>query len=393
MTRVLHIPTSGVNAGGITKFIVDTIRELCDDAELDFHVLSPKPVEHRYRRLLEELGATVVHIAGRTSRPLRYRKALAAYLRDEAIDLVHVHGSSALMAVELQTARQAGVEVRVAHSHNITCDHQILHRVLNPTFQRSYTHALACSEPAGEWLFGRHDFSVLYNGVDLPRFAFSPEVRAQVRRDLGLEETDFVLGHIGHFNEQKNHEFLVQVFAQVRRREPHAKLVLIGSGSLEDAVRFQVVQLGLADAVTFVGNVSDPERWMSAMDAFVLPSRFEGFSIVLAETQANALMAFTSTQTPLTVAKTDRVRYLPLEMSASEWAEQILAARGCERRLSEADSYALQVFDSQEIARELKDFYAAAESVQGSREAGRAAAGGQAAAGGRTMAAGEGRED
>lgn len=358
--RVLHIPTSGVNAGGITAFIVDTIRELHDDTTLDFHVLSPKPIEHRYRRLLEELGATVVHIPGRTSHPLRYRKALAEYLRTEVIDLVHVHGSSALMALELQTARQAGVQVRLAHSHNITCDHQVLHRLLNPTFQRAYTHALACSEPAGEWLFGRNDFSVIYNGVDLPRFAFSQEDRAQVRRELGLEEEDFVLGHIGHFNEQKNHEFLIQVFAQVRRREPRAKLVLIGSGSLEDAVRFQVAQLGLAEAVTFVGNVSDPERWMSAMDAFVLPSRFEGFSIVLAETQANALMAFTSTQTPQTVAKTDRVRYLSLEAPASEWAEQILAARSRERRLSESDSYALQVFDSRTIAEELKDFYAAA---------------------------------
>lgn len=355
--RVLHIPTSGVNAGGITKFILDSARELESDSDVEIRVLSPHPVEDVYERQLESLGVPLKVMPGRERNPVSYMARLVSYLREQKFDLVHVHGSSALMAVELVAARIVGVPARFAHSHNITCDHRVLHRLLTPVFQHSYTHALACSEPAGEWLFERRPFDVIYNAVDLERFTFSAKDRLDLRGEHGIAEDALVIGHIGHFNRQKNHEFLIRVFAQIRAKEPQAILILVGSGPTMTAVRQQIDELNLGDSVIFTRNITDVQRWMSAMDVFVLPSRFEGFSIVLAETQANALSAITSTGTPTTVAKTQKVQYLPLEEGPEAWAQAVLRARVHTRQLSAGERDGLQVFDTKKIAAQLRHYY------------------------------------
>lgn len=355
--KVLHIPTSGVNAGGITKFIFDTMGEQSVKNKLECYILSPIDVEPSFKKRLTVLGTTLVIFNERTRSPHIYFFKLLSYLRKNEFDLIHVHGSSSLMSLELLAAKLAGIKVRIAHSHNTTCDHQTLHKLLKPLFLRSYTHALACSQAAGEWLFLNKPFEVIYNGVDLKRLSFSKENRTALRKKLGLSADALVLGHVGHFNRQKNHHFLLDIFQEVARLDESARLILIGSGKLENEIKQKARQLQLSDKILFIGNVDDVENYFSAMDAFVLPSLFEGFSIVLAEAQANGLASFASDRIPETVAITNKIHFLSLENSDKYWADKILAKHDVFHHLSEKDKDALKVFDVHIISRSLYKKY------------------------------------
>lgn len=355
--KILHIPTSGVNAGGITTFITNTMEDDSFAKDVDCYVLSPIAVEASFKEAFAHSRLHLVEMEGRRKNPIAYFLKLLAYMKRQRFDLVHVHGSSAIMSVELLAAKLAGVGARIAHSHNITCEHRRLHKALLPVFAGLYTHGAACSEAAGEWLFGRRDFRVIYNGIDLRKFRFSKENRVEIRSRLGLGEENFVLGCVGHFNRQKNHDFLLDLFQKITQAEEGARLLLIGSGSLEGEIKEKVRRLHLEEKVLFPGHVRDVHRWLSAMDAFVLPSLFEGFSIVLAEAQANALVSFTSTNTPRTVALTSNINYLPLERGPAIWAEEVLRHRNEERRLREEDLDRLSLLDIRKAARNMREYY------------------------------------
>lgn len=355
--KILHIITSGVNAGGITKFVINTMASIVEQNDVDCYVLSPISVNKSLQNIFENSKLKLVEIKGRTKNPIGYFFKLRYYIKKNNFDIVHIHGSSALMTVELLAAKLAEVEVRIVHSHNITCDYKLLHKILNPLFQKLYTNALACSKDAGEWLFGNRDFTIIYNGIDLQKFKFSLEDRDKIRRELGITENNLVIGHIGHFNKQKNHTFLVDIFQKLEKIEGDARLLLIGTGKLEESIKDKIASLNLSEKVFFIGNVDDVYRYFSAMDIFVLPSLFEGFSIVLAESQANSLLSFTSNTTPKAVALTSKVRYLSLDKGADFWVEEILKYGENKRELSEEEQNNLKSFDIHNISNIMYNYY------------------------------------
>lgn len=355
--KILHIPTSGLNAGGISRFIIDTTSKFDPDGLIESHVLSPFPLKQINTQTIQDANLKLTIIPGRSKNPIAYFGKLLSFLKSEIFDVIHVHGSSALLSLELLAAKLAGIEVRIAHSHNIKCDHPKLHAALLPIFQRLSTHRLACSPSAGQWLFNQEDFTVLYNGIDLEAFQFSLADRQSIRKQLQLEDDYFLLGHIGHFNQQKNHTFLINLFYQVSLNQPKSRLLLIGTGPLEKTIQDKIKELNLVDKVFFLGNVSNPQSYLSAMDYFILPSLFEGFSIVLAEAQANGLPALASDTTPPTVGVTSRIQFLSLNQGPNKWSESLHLPSPQERTLSDDEQASLSVFDIHHIAKSLYDYY------------------------------------
>lgn len=164
--------------------------------------------------------------------------------------------------------------------------------------------------------------TIFNNAIDLERFRFNPSIRESVRRELGLEGK-FVIGHAGRFCIQKNHDFLIDVFAEVYRQRNDAVLVLVGNGELFDEVKAKVHRLGLDNAVVFLGVRGDVDRLYQAMDVFVLPSRYEGLGIVNIEAQTAGLPCVVSDVVPLEAKMTDQIIFLPLYKNADKWAEWI----------------------------------------------------------------------
>ena len=229
-------------------------------------------------------------------------------------------------------AKKYGIKVRIAHSHMAYIPESIKEHVVRKisTFfvKRYATHLFACGKDAAIWMWGREAYTsgkvhIMTNAIDTERFKYSEEKRDKIRAELRLEDK-FVIGNVARFSYQKNHEFLIRVFAEVKKIRKDAVLMLIGRGELEADIKNQVSVLGLNDSVIFMGVRNDVSELLNTMDVFVLPSRFEGFGIVYVEAQANGLSCFgTEERVPHEVALTDTIKFLSLKLPAKKWAETI----------------------------------------------------------------------
>ena len=318
--RVLHVFTVPVTRNGITMFALQRLPGLrAAGAAVGF--VAPGEVEPSLRAEIEAAGARLYVLPQKRPGPA-YVRALAALVRREKYDILHAHGNSSSLFFEMLAAFLGGCRARVAHSHNTTCNHIRQDRRLRPFFYKSYTAAAACGRDAGRWLFEDRPFTVLPNAVDIPRFCFDPAARARARARLGIEESALVVGHVGRFNGQKNHRFLLEVFSRLLKARPDARLLLVGDGYLEAEVRQQAAPLG--ERVLFAGSVPDPETYLAAMDVMALPSLFEGFPTVLLEWQCAGLPALASAGVTREAALTPLISYLPLDAGAAAWAEALL---------------------------------------------------------------------
>ena len=354
--RVLHVFTVPVTRNGITMFALQRLPGLrAAGVAVDF--ASPGEAEASLLPQIEAAGARAFALPPqRASRA--YVRALADLVRREGYDVVHAHGNSSSLFLEMLAAFLGGCRARVAHSHNTTCNHLRQDRRLRPLFYRSYTAAAACGRDAGKWLFGNRPFTVLPNAVDLARFRFDPERRARTREDLGVGAGELLVGHVGRFNGQKNHAFLLEAFARLLDLRPEARLLLVGDGYLEAQTRAQAAPLG--DRVLFAGSVPDPETYLCAMDVMALPSLFEGFPTVLLEWQCAGLPTLVSDRVTREAALTPLVRYMPLEAGADAWAQALAALPEAERaRSSQTGADALRAggYALEDAAQALLRFY------------------------------------
>ena len=168
-----------------------------------------------------------------------------------------------------------------------------------------------------------NEFFVLNNGMEVERFQFDEENRKNIRKEFELDETIKVFGHVGAMVPVKNHKFLIDVFYEYQKIEQDSKLILVGEGYLKSELEQQIQKLGIQDKVLFLGRRNDTEKIYSAIDIFVMPSWFEGFSIAIVEAQTNGLKCYTSTNVARESNVIGNVDFLSLEENAESWAKRI----------------------------------------------------------------------
>jgi glycosyltransferase involved in cell wall biosynthesis len=309
--RILHV-FGRMGRGGAETWILNVLRH--DPAwrarfQLDFLVHETRAGELDDE--LRDLGSRII-VAPYPRHPVRYPVALAAALRSgrpAPYDIVHSHvGFFSGWVLALATA--LGARGRIAHSHNDFSREQpsprraLYQRAMRVGLHGGATCGLGCSVPACSSLFGpdwqaRGKYEVLHYGYDFDRLSgIDPDVRAATRRSLGLGERDFVIGHIGHFQRQKNHEFIVELAAAGRARGRDHRFVLVGEGALRPAVEQAIAARGLGDRLVLTGLRSDIPALLSSFDMMILPSRWEGLGIVVLEAQAAGLPCLLSDRVP-----------------------------------------------------------------------------------------------
>lgn len=253
-------------------------------------------------------------------------------------DIVHVHIPNAAFIV-LRYAKKYGIKVRILHSHNARgadgAVKKIRNYLLNQCGIRYANQYFACSVKAGNYLFGEKrcgQLVVLPNAIRLERYAFDEKKRKTIRDSLGVKEHELLLGHIGRFAEQKNHEGLLKIFAETRKRGMDTKLVLLGDGELREKTGQLAEELGIKDQVLFAGVVANVPDYLSAMDIFLLPSLYEGLPVVCVEAQAAGLPCLISDQVTREIALTDQVWFLA-NGDLDSWCDRIrkISAEGRSR--------------------------------------------------------------
>lgn len=335
--NVLVISTNGILKDGITAWLVATFGAM-DLKGLSVTTVAFDGVERVVVEEVEAAGVEVVTLPSRQHDLRAYSRALKCLLESGHFDVVHVCCNSALAAIELVQARRSAVGMRIAHSHNTMCSHRVANLLLNPLFQSSLTERYACGRDAGKWLFGNRPFTVIPNGKNLPMYGFDLEARKTARKELGLAEGETAYGHVGGFNEQKNHVKLVKVFAELYRRDSSRRLFLIGDGHLMHEVKEKVGILGIAGAVSFLGRRDDAPRLLNGFDCMVFPSLHEGFPNVVLEWQLNGLPVVMSDTITDECVITPLVSQVPLNASSAEWADAVERAMAGHGRAADSEA-------------------------------------------------------
>lgn len=307
---------------GIGTVIMNYCKAL-DKNKYDLTILAGKPIAKKYKKECQENGIHLVAIPSRHNEPIKHYIGVWKALKAEPYDIVHDHGNSSMMAIELTIAKFAGVKNRIAHCHTKGNKEKWNYKILMHAFKHSYTEGFACSKQAGDWIFGQDNFQVLINGFNVKDFIYSDNERKKIRKTLNLEGR-FVIGHAGRFNNQKNQTFLLEIFKEFIKVKSNAMLLLVGTGPDLEKIKKLVSIHPNKDKIILYGEASDISGLYSAMDIFVFPSKSEGLGLVAVEAQISGLPCVVSDVVPKEIVVGNNVTFVSLKESASSWANTIL---------------------------------------------------------------------
>lgn len=327
-----------MDAGGAETFLMKMYRELDRTCyQMDFVVSGDG--RGYYEHEIERLGGRVFRITRKTKDFSAYRRELFDAVREDGCPVVLRIGSNAFSAIDLWIAKRAGARRLALRSSNASDGQAGLGMLLQRALRRPLTSVanvkIAPSDLAAEYTFGpmamrKGEVHYLRNALDLDAYAFSAEKRTAIRAELSIDADALVVGHVGRFAPQKNHGFLIEVFTELLKSRPDARLVLVGKGELEDEVCAKAEAFGVLGSIVFTGVRSDVPALLSAFDALALPSLYEGMPNVVIEAQAAGLSCVVSDTVTRQADVTGLVEYLPID-NTTAWAKVLESAATVER--------------------------------------------------------------
>jgi glycosyltransferase involved in cell wall biosynthesis len=359
--RVLQVVTI-MNRGGLETMLMNYYRQI-NRKKIQFDFLVHRSEEGHYDREIKELGGKIYRMPSiKPGNYHQYFKLLDEFFENhKEYKVVHSHINENSSFV-LRAAKKAGIPCRIAHSHlsDLGLDMKLPFRIYARYFMKDHpNYYFACSKNAGKWLFGKkqtklNDVMILNNAVNTKDFKFNLKTRNKIRSELGLKD-EIVIGHIGRFNKQKNHNYLIEIFKQVYKKQSNVILLLIGDGHLRADIEKKVKALGLSSNVRFLGVRSDIPELMQAMDIFLFPSLFEGLPVVLVEAQAAGLKCIASDTITEECDVTGRVDFISLNQTPQYWANLILS--GSYEHIDTAQALQKNGYDAVTNAMWLTNFY------------------------------------
>lgn len=344
MKRILCL-ISCMNAGGAETFLMKLYRQIDRTRyQLDFCINVPEKCF--YEDEILAMGGRIFRIPSKSENRKEFTRQLTEIVRREKYESVLRITSNAMGFMDLKVAKKAGAKICAARSSNSSDGKGwkpwLAHR-LGKLFYGKYVDVkFAPSDLAAIYTFGKKAYdggkvTILHNAVDLRVFHYDPEGRARIRTELGIGENTLLVGHVGRFDPQKNHSQLLSVYAELARKQPDSKLLLVGKGKLEQPLREQAEALGITDRVIFAGVRSDIPQVLSAMDVFVFPSLYEGMPNTVIEAQSTGLPCIIADTITREADITGLVQYLSLETPADQWAAAALSAAAKPRRDTRED--------------------------------------------------------
>ena len=356
--KILYINGNIMKRGGIESFMMNYFRNIDKNRiHIDFVVHGFD--EGVYDKEILASGSKIFHVPTKSKHPFSYEKYMRGIFNSGEYQIVHSH-LDAMSGWVLKIAKQCNIPVRIAHSHNT--DHLTTNKIkyfINEHYRKNIckyaTHCFACSEDAGKWLFGNNEFKIICNAINLKDYKFDPNSRRLLRDKHNLSN-EYVIGHVGRFDYQKNQEFLVNVLKRLKNHKEKVKLVFVGSGTDRSAVIKMAKDKKLKSDIIFIDSCSNVNEYYSVFDCFVLPSRFEGLGIVAIEAQVNNLPCILSNTVPKSVKISNNVSYLGID-DPEKWAKQIIEYKKLSRDTAILDDIEVKKYDIVNAAYKLCDIY------------------------------------
>ncbi|ALJ04036.1 glycosyl transferase family 1 [Pseudalgibacter alginicilyticus] len=373
-TRILQVLTI-MNRGGAENMIMNYYRSI-DKSKIQFDFLLHRKDEGAFDDEILSLGGKLFKMDPISVKSYsNYKKQLKSFFTDHPeYHIVHSHLDT-LSFIVLKAAKEAGVNIRIGHNHlaiepfglkKIFKKQTDLKEVLKDLFKFSIrskvgkyaTHYFACGEKAGVWLYGEENkdrIKIINNAINTKTFIYNETKAVKIKKDLGISNKK-VIGHVGRFNEQKNHIFLIKIFYEMWLQNKNLVLVLIGDGNLKPKIEEQVKKLNIKDNVKFLGLRNDVPDLLQAIDIILFPSLYEGLPVSLVEAQAAGLKVITSTTVDKETAITKLVTFCDLKESETYWANLVLKHLEYERKNMFKAILDAQ-YDIEENTNKLQQFY------------------------------------
>lgn len=328
----------GLTSGGIERYSVNLYKHMDKtNIQMDFIVKSSK--KQFFDEQLKAAGGKKVPLESKNGGKISYLKNTFKVAKNGySVAYFNLSEPSAVFKYPL-ICRLVGIKKIIIHSHNSSEDEKSSQKRFINWLARKYINKIctvkfACSDKAALWMFGEKgskNYIFINNGIEVDKYSFNETIRNNIRHELGCEENTVMLGHVGRFVQQKNHKFLIDVFAKYIKINSDAKLVLIGVGPLKNEIEEVVKLKGLEDKVLFLGEKSNVNEYMQAMDIFLLPSFYEGLPVAGVEAQASGLKCLFSDVITRDADITGNIEYIDLNKGAGYWAQKVDEISGYKR--------------------------------------------------------------
>ena len=357
MIRILQC-VNDMHRAGLETMLMNYYRNI-DREKIQFDFLTHRPQRSDYDDEIESLGGKIYYAPRLYPQNYpKYFKWMKQFFSEHPeYKIIHSH-IDAMSYLPLKAAKKANIPIRIAHSHNTAIDRDfkyLLKTYFRFKLPKVANYYCACGKEAGEFLFPGKEYMYVPNAIEIDRFLFNENVRMKKRRELGIKD-EIVIGHIGRMSYQKNHKYLIDVFAEILKKKNDSILLLIGVGEKLDDIKKYVEKLGLSEQVRFLGNRADVDELYQAMDVFVMPSLFEGLPVVGVEAQFSGLSCIFSDQVPEEVNFTNKSMIISLNEKKDIWADKVIAA-AVDKTNRERPELKNSIFNIKQSTALLTDYY------------------------------------
>ena len=363
MIRILYVAEALSRNSGVASVITNLIRNISSE-NIKIDLLTYKNGDLLILDELRKYGANVYYVPELNLKSLfNFKKAVNEFFKTHRYDIVHSHFNQ-VDGIVFKIAKQYGVKVCISHSHNTKLSDSRIKSIRNRLLCYKISEIAdvwaACSEEAGICLYGRK-FSnsnkklIIHNGVDCSRFKYNDEFRKSIRNEFQVSDSEILIGHVGGFRIQKNHDFLIDIFRELYRCDKKYKLLLVGDGELKSSIQKKVNNYGIQDRVIFAGTRTDINKIMSGMDLFILPSLYEGLPVVGIEAQASGLNCIFSDSITRDVNLTNSM-FVNLNEKLDNWC-RIIENTDISRHIEYQDMIKSKGFDIKKECKKISDLY------------------------------------
>ncbi len=328
MLRILHIGFSQ-NPGGVENIVMNYYRHI-DRKTFQFDFLDMYGEGLAFSEEIHSLGGKIYEVPNYKRHPFAAAKGLYKLLSRINYDFVHIHMQSAANLLPILTSLKHGKEIVICHSHSSSTPKGRIRKLLN-AINIKYLRKLpvkkwACGECAGQWMWGdKFDKrNIIPNAIEYQKFEFNKELRARKRKECGFCFDEKIIGFVGRFGDEKNTFFLLEILEELNKRYGNYKLMTVGGNDLYEEFLKEVERKGLEQTYFSAGIQKNTAEWYQAMDAFLLPSFFEGFPVVAVEAQISGVPCFLSDRISREIAISSEITFLPIEKECKiRWAKEI----------------------------------------------------------------------
>lgn len=314
----IAIISSSLGCNGISSVIMNYCRNIdLNKFRITFFV--GDPIDDNYKKECSNMGIDIIELPARKPTTFKYYFYMFKNMKKNYYDIIHIHGNSSAMAIELIIAKLKKINFKIAHCHTNSSNSKVNY-IFKTFFRNNYDLGLACSSSAGEWIFDK-EFLILPNGFNVDKFLYNSTVRKEIRNKLNIKDK-IVLGHTGRLNDYKNQQFLIELFKNLNNKNNNYVLLLVGDGPNYNKLKEEIKINDLEDKIILYGETSDVSKIYSAMDIFVFPSKSEGLGISLLEAQINGLNCIASDNVPVEADITGNVEFISLS-EKNKWIKSI----------------------------------------------------------------------